>query len=77
MRRIDLVFRGAPPVEALRRVSGVREVVVTASTAHVRVEGSTAELLQVAAPYGVENLLTHEADLGDLFYAWYGEEGGS
>ncbi|GAB7006616.1 ABC transporter ATP-binding protein [Nocardioides sp. AN3] len=77
MRRIDLVFDGAPPVEALRRAGGVREVVVTASTAHVRVEGSTAELLRVAAPYGVENVLTHEADLGDLFLGWYEEDGTS
>jgi ABC-2 type transport system ATP-binding protein len=71
LRRIDLVFATTPPVEALRRVSGVREVVVTASTAHVRVEGSTAELLRVASPYGVANVLTHEADLGDLFLGWY------
>jgi ABC-2 type transport system ATP-binding protein len=76
LRRIDLVFGNDPPVEALRRVRGVREVVVTASTAHARVEGSTAELLRVAAPYGVENVLTHEADLGDLFLSWYEEGGG-
>ncbi|GAA1974947.1 ABC transporter ATP-binding protein [Nocardioides panacihumi] len=77
LRRIDLVFGNAPPVEALRRARGVHEVVVTASTAHVRVEGSTAELLRAAAPYGVENVRTHEADLGDLFLGWYGEGGES
>jgi ABC-2 type transport system ATP-binding protein len=77
LRRIDLVFGSDPPVEALRRAPGVREVVVTATTAHVRVEGSTAELLRVASPYGVENVLTHEADLGDLFLSWYVEGGES
>jgi ABC-2 type transport system ATP-binding protein len=77
LRRIDLVFGSAPPVEVLRGARGVREVVVTASTAHVRVEGSTAELLRAAAPFGVENVLTHEADLGDLFLGWYGEDGES
>lgn len=77
LRRIDLVFGGAPPVEALRHARGVREVVLTGSMAHVRVEGSVAELLRVAAPYGVENVLTHEADLGDLFLGWYAEGGES
>jgi ABC-2 type transport system ATP-binding protein len=45
--------------------------VVDGTTAHVTVEGSTADLLRVAAPYGVENLVTHEADLGEVFLGWY------
>jgi len=77
MRRVDLVFGGTPPVEALRRATGVREVQVTATTAHVRVEGSTAALLRAAAPYGVDNVLTHEADLGEVFLGWYEDEDGA
>jgi ABC-2 type transport system ATP-binding protein len=74
VRRIDLVFAGTPPDESLRRVPGVREVVVADRTVHVRVEGSTASLLRVAAPYDVDNVITHEADLGEVFLGWYESE---
>ncbi|HET7430178.1 MAG TPA: ABC transporter ATP-binding protein [Nocardioides sp.] len=71
LRRLDLVFGGTPPAAVLEHAQGVREVVVAGTTAHVTVEGSTADLLRVAAPYGVENLVTHEADLGEVFLGWY------
>jgi ABC-2 type transport system ATP-binding protein len=71
VRRIDLFFGGPPPLEAIRGLVGVREAVASDRTLHVRVEGSTAGLLQVAAPYGVENVVTHEADLGEVFMGWY------
>ncbi len=71
VRRIDLFFAGAPPLDAIRRVAGAREVVASGRTVHVRVEGSTVELLRTAAPYGVDNVVTHEADLGDIFMGWY------
>ena len=71
LRRIDLVFGGDPPVAALQGAQGVRDVSTSGTTAHVTVEGSTAALLRTAAPYGVENLVTHEADLGEVFLGWY------
>ncbi|HEX3223418.1 MAG TPA: ABC transporter ATP-binding protein [Nocardioides sp.] len=76
LRRLDLVFGGAPPEVALRQAHGVRDVQVAGTTAHVTVEGSTADLLRTAAPYGVENLVTHEADLGEVFLGWYESEDG-
>jgi hypothetical protein len=35
------------------------------------VEGSTADLLQVAAPYRVQQVVTHEPDLEEIFLAYY------
>lgn len=75
LRRIDLTFAGPPPVELLRASPGVQEVRVVDSTAHLAVEGSTAGLLAAAAPHGIENVHTYEADLEEIFLSYYGQEG--
>ena len=72
VRRIDLYFDDdAPDVLALRKVSGVMDVSVSGKIAHVRVEGSIAELLRLVAPFGVHNLVTHDADLEEIFLSYY------
>lgn len=73
-RRLDLRFDDPPDPAVLSAVPGVRSVEVDGSTAHVVVSGSLAELCRVAAPYGVQNIVTHEADLEELFLSYY-EEG--
>jgi ABC-2 type transport system ATP-binding protein len=75
LRRIDLTFGGPPPIEQLRASPGVQEVRVVGSTAHLAVEGSTAALLAAAAPHGIENVHTYEADLEEIFLSYYGQEG--
>ncbi len=71
LRRIDLTFEGQPPVAQLRTVSAVRDLRVAGSTVHLVVEGSTADLLQVAAPHRVQQVVTHEPDLEEIFLAYY------
>ncbi len=74
VRRIDLVFTTAPPVGVLDAVSGVRDVRAHERSVTLTVEGSTAALIEAAAPYGVENLVTHEPDLEEVFLDWYSPE---
>ena len=74
VRRLDLVFVGTPPLEQLRRVSGVRDLQLAGHTVHVSLEGSTAALLSAAAPFGVENVVTHQPDLGEVFLGWYEDQ---
>jgi ABC-2 type transport system ATP-binding protein len=74
LRRIDLTFAAPAPLDALRACPGVRDVGATGATAHLTVEGSTAELMRVAAPYGVDQVVTHEPDLEEIFMAYYGRE---
>ncbi len=74
-RRIELTFDTPPPTDALRGVAGVRECTVSGSTAHLEVEGSTAELLAVAAPHRVSSVVTHEPDLEQIFMDYYGADG--
>ena len=70
-RRLDLTFRDSVPLTALKQVAGVQDVGVTGDTAHVTVEGSTAALLEVAAPHHVDRLVTHEVDLEEIFLSYY------
>jgi ABC-2 type transport system ATP-binding protein len=71
VRRIDLSFAGEAPLAELAAVSAVREVRGSGSTAYLVVEGSTAELLKVAAPHQVVQVVTHEPDLEEIFMTYY------
>ena len=71
VRRLDLVFAGEPPVPVLAQVPGVHDLQTSERTVHLALEGSTAALIKAAAPYGVENVITHEPDLEDVFLGWY------
>jgi ABC-2 type transport system ATP-binding protein len=70
-RRIDLTFADPPPVAVLRTVPGVREVQTSDTIANLVVEGSTADLIAALAPYRVDDVVSHEADLEEIFLAYY------
>jgi len=77
-RRLELHF--AAPIsgsdfEALRNVE---DVAVDGSVMSCRVVGSLDELIKVAARFEVTNVVSHEADLEELFLQYYrGAEGAS
>jgi ABC-2 type transport system ATP-binding protein len=77
VRRLALTFPGSPPIDELGRVRGVREVQSFGTTAHLVVEGPTEELFRVAAPHGIRNVVAHEADLEEIFLAYYNPPGAS
>jgi ABC-2 type transport system ATP-binding protein len=73
LRHMDLTFRGAPPLTALARTPGWRDASAAGHTVHLAVEGSTSALLEVAAPHHVEQIVTPEPDLEEIFLTYYGE----
>jgi ABC-2 type transport system ATP-binding protein len=75
VRRMDLTFGTPPPPALLQGIRGVREAHVLGSTAHLVVEGSTADLFAAVAPLQVTNIVTHEADLEEIFLTYYGNAG--
>ncbi len=70
-RRIALTFADDAPLEALRGVPGVVEATAVDHTVELVVEGSMAELLRVAAPFGVDRVVSDEVDLTDVFLRMY------
>lgn len=75
-RRVDLTFApGVPlPIDALTRVAEVRDLEVSDATVQLTVEGSMAELLRVAAPFGIERIVSNEVDLEGIFFELYDDE---
>ena len=74
-RHVDLTFADSPPATELAAVPGVQAVTVLGHTASVLVEGSMQELWQAAAPHGIEDVTSHEADLEEIFLTYYSGEG--
>jgi len=74
VRRWDLTFTHEVPAEVLRASAQVSEVRVRDRTAHLVLTGSAEALLRAVAPYGVENIETHEADLTEVFLRYYSQE---
>jgi len=71
LHRMDLTFEHTPPLAALQAATGVREASTHGQTVHLVVEGSTADLLQAAAPHRVAQVVTHEPDLEEIFLDFY------
>ncbi len=70
-RRMELTFTTTPPASELATVSGVTELEVSGRIARLAIEGSTANLLAVAAPFQIERIVTHEPDLEEIFLGYY------
>jgi ABC-2 type transport system ATP-binding protein len=62
------------PGEVLRSCPGVAELSVHGRVAHLSLAGSADDLLRAAAPYGIEDVTTHEVDLADVFLRYYEDE---
>ena len=74
LRRIDLIFAHEAPQALLAEIPGVREVHAQGTVAQLTVEGSAADLITALAPYRVDDVISHEADLEKIFLAHYAEE---
>lgn len=72
-RRASLRFvSGAEvPVDALRAARGVIELSAVNGGVELVVEGSMDDLMRVAAPVGVERIVSNEVDLEDVFLQYY------
>jgi ABC-2 type transport system ATP-binding protein len=71
VRRLDLTFVHTPPLDALRALHGVRDVRDDGRRVHAVVEGSLEDLMRIAGEAGLENVVTHEADLEQIFLDYY------
>jgi len=71
IRCVDFEFAERVPEGAFTGVDGVREAIVDGVHARVSFEGSINSLLQAAMQHEVVNLHTRNADLEEIFLAYY------
>lgn len=71
IRRLDFEFDTAVPVDLFGNVEGIRSAEVDGAHARISYEGSVNEVLQAAMAHEVVNLHSRDADLEEIFLAYY------
>ncbi len=71
LRRLEIHFATPVPREEFASLPGVQDVAVEGLLLTCTVVGSIDRLVKAAARYEVINLVSHEADLEDLFLRYY------
>ncbi|MDA1297123.1 MAG: ABC transporter ATP-binding protein [Chloroflexi bacterium] len=71
VRRLEIGFRGRPPVEAIEKAQGVMSVELDNSVVRIAVTGELSELLRAIAPYEVTDITTGAQALEDQFMSYY------
>jgi polyether ionophore transport system ATP-binding protein len=69
-RRVEIEFVASPP--DLGGVDGVTDVKVDGHVVSCQLSGPPTELLRVVAPHEVRTFTTREADIEEVFLAYYG-----
>jgi ABC-2 type transport system ATP-binding protein len=71
VRRLDIEFTTAPPVESFDRLAGVVDVALSGNTMHVAFEGSADAVIKAAAAHEVIQVQSREDDLEDIFLGYF------
>ncbi|MBN2113990.1 MAG: ABC transporter ATP-binding protein [Acidimicrobiia bacterium] len=71
LRRLEIHFAGPVPREEFAALPGVQDVVVEDGLLTCTAVGSIDRLVKAAARYEVTNVVSHEADLEELFLRYY------
>jgi ABC-2 type transport system ATP-binding protein len=71
LRRLEIHFAGPVPREEFAALPGVQDVVVEDGVLSCTAVGSIDGLVKAAARYEVANVVSHEADLEELFLRYY------
>lgn len=74
-QRIELRFAAAPANGVLDGIEGVSDVHIDGRVAHLVLSGSVSPLLERIAGLAVERVVTHDEDLEDVFFTYYGSGG--
>jgi ABC-2 type transport system ATP-binding protein len=75
LRVVEIRFAEPVSADAFVGLSGVRDVEVEGDLLRASVAGSVDALIKTAARYTIESVAGHEADLEDVFLAYYNELG--
>lgn len=75
IRRLDFVFASDVEASELRSIDGVRSVEGDRRHYTVAYDGSLDAILREATRFGVESLRSRDADLEEIFLAFYRDDG--
>lgn len=75
--RLDITFVHDPPRRALAGVPGVEDIDIVGRIARILATGSDEALFRTVAPYGIERVVSHEADLEEIFLSYFDDGGAS
>ena len=76
LREVRLEFPAPVPASVFEGVAGVRGVEIAGERVVLQFEGQMAELLRVAVEYNALDVASEEADLEEIFLAYYRDEAG-
>ncbi len=71
IKRMDIDFAQTVPADVFDGVTGVKDYTVTGAHASVSFDGSVNDILHAATRFEVNNLSSREADLEEIFLAYY------
>lgn len=77
IRRLDLQFAAAVPAGLFDGVAGVREAGIDHDQAHIAFDGPINPILHAAMEHELVDLHTRDADLEEIFLAYYRDGGRS
>jgi ABC-2 type transport system ATP-binding protein len=73
LRVLEIRFGGPVPAAAFTNLPGVRDLTIEGDLLRASVAGPVDALVKAASRFTVESIAGHEADLEDVFLAYYGE----
>jgi len=73
LRHLEIHFAKPVPKEAFVGVSGVRDVTMEDDIMHCTVVGSLDAVVKAASAFPVDNIITHEPSLEEIFMSFYGQ----
>jgi ABC-2 type transport system ATP-binding protein len=73
-RMLEVRLAQPVPASEYETIPGVRDVVVTSNHVHFTVTGPLDPVIKALARFEVEDLVSHEPSLEDVFLAFYGQD---
>lgn len=72
-RRLEIEFVKEPPAGVFDGVAGVTKVDLKGNILTCEVHGSLEDVMALASRFEIENVITHEPDLEEIFLKYYGD----
>jgi len=73
LRHLEIHFAEQVPKDAFTGITGIRDITVENGVMHCTVVGSLDAVIKAASRFRVENVITQEPSLEEIFVSYYGE----